>query len=196
MDLIQNVALAAGLAWGSGVRLYAVVLLTGLLGRCGWMTLPPSLTVLQDPLVLAAAGFMFLVEFLADKVPGFDSVWDAVHSFVRIPAGALLAAGAMGHLDPAWIAAAALLGGAVAGSAHLTKAGSRALINTSPEPFSNWAASAGEDVVAPLAVVAAINYPLVFLALLALFFVVAIWLLPKLFRALRSIFIKLRTVFA
>jgi hypothetical protein len=196
MDLIQNVALAAGLAWGSGVRLYAVVLLTGLLGRFGWMTLPPSLTVLQDPLVLAAAGLMFAVEFLADKAPGFDSVWDAVHSFVRIPAGALLAAGTMGHLDPAWIAAAALLGGAVAGSAHLTKAGSRALINTSPEPFSNWAASAGEDVVAPLAVVAAIDYPLVFLALLALFFVIAIWLLPKLFRALRTIFVKLRTVFS
>jgi hypothetical protein len=122
-------------------------------------------------------------EFVADKVPAFDSVWDAVHTFVRVPAGAFLAAAALGQADPVWVAVAAILGGAIASGTHLTKAGTRALINTSPEPFSNWTASVGEDLVVPAGLLAAIKLPLVFLGALAVFLIAAAWFLPKLVRA-------------
>ena len=188
MDPLHNVALAAGLAWASGIRLYAVLFLAGALAHSGYLALPSGLAVLSHPLVLGASGTMALAEFVADKVPAFDSAWDAVHTFIRVPAGAFLAAASLGQADPAWVAAAAILGGMIASGAHLTKAGSRALINTSPEPFSNWAASAAEDVLVPVGFLAALKAPLVFLAALGAFLLLALWLVPKLFRAVRRVF--------
>jgi hypothetical protein len=191
MDWLHSIALGAGLAWASGIRLYAVLVLAGAMARLGYLSLPPALEVLQHPLVMAAAGVMALGEFLADKVPAFDSVWDAVHTFIRVPAGAVLAAAALGQADPVWVMVAAIVGGAIASGAHLAKAGTRAVINTSPEPVSNWAASFGEDVLVPAGFLAAIKAPLVFLVLLAGFLAAAIWFVPKLFRALRRLLGKL-----
>jgi hypothetical protein len=191
MDWLHSIALGAGLAWASGIRLYAVLVLAGAMGRLGYLDLPPALEVLQHPLVMAAAGAMALGEFLADKVPAFDSVWDAVHTFIRVPAGAVLAAAALGQADPVWVMVAAIVGGAIASGAHLAKAGTRAVINTSPEPVSNWAASFSEDLLVPAGFLAAIKAPLVFLVLLAGFLAAAIWFVPKLFRALRRLLGKL-----
>lgn len=185
MDLIQQVALGAGLAWASGIRLYAVLFLAGLLARLGWLDLPAGLNLLTHDWVLAASGVMLAIEFLADKIPMLDSLWDGVHTFIRIPAGALLAVGAMGQMDPALMAVAAILGGAIATGSHATKTGTRALLNTSPEPFSNWGASFSEDAIAPAGLLLAIKFPLVFLALLAVFLVAVVWLIPKLWRGLR-----------
>src|SRR3569832_1618901 len=178
VEPLTAAALAGGLSWGSGIRLYMTLFIAGLFGRMGWLDLPPSLQALQATWVLGVTGILLVVEFLADKIPGIDSAWDAIHTFIRIPAGAILGAAAIGQIDPQWTTIAALLGGTVAAGAHLTKAGSRALINTSPEPFSNWAASFSEE-----AVVAG--------GLWAAFFHIAIWLLPKLWRGLRWVFHKL-----
>jgi hypothetical protein len=191
MDWLHSIALGAGLAWASGIRLYAVLFLAGAMAHFGYLDLPPALEVLRHPLVMAAAGVMALGEFLADKVPAFDSVWDAVHTFIRVPAGAVLAAAALGQADPVWVMVAAILGGAIASGAHLAKAGTRAVINASPEPVSNWAASFGEDLLVPAGFLAAIKAPLVFLVLLAGFLAAAIWFVPKLFRALRRLLGKL-----
>jgi hypothetical protein len=192
MDAIPEIALAAGLAWASGIRLYAVVFLAGLLGRFGYLELPPHLAVLENPVVLGVSGVMLVAEFIADKVPAFDSLWDAVHTFIRVPAGALLAAAALGEMDPVWVAIAAIVGGTIASTAHAAKAGSRALINTSPEPVSNWTASFAEDLLAPMGLWLAIQYPFLFLVLLVGFIALALWLLPKLWRGVRSIFRRLR----
>ena len=183
MDWLHEIALAAGLAWASGIRVYAALVVAGAAAHFGWLELPPALEVLKHPLVMGAAGVMALGEFVADKVPAFDSVWDAVHTFIRVPAGAFLAAAALGQADPVWIAVAAILGGAIASGTHLTKAGTRALINASPEPFSNWTASVGEDLVVPAGLLAAIKLPLVFLGALVVFLVAVAWFLPKLVRA-------------
>jgi len=146
-DTWQLVALAATLGFASGLRLYAVLFIIGMAGYLGWVDLPSGLAPLSHPLVLAASGFMCFVEFFADKIPGVDSVWDFVHTFIRIPAGAALAASVFGDSNAAATLAAAIVGGSLAAGSHLAKAGSRALINTSPEPFSNWSASLGEDGV-------------------------------------------------
>lgn len=191
MDTLQHVALAAGLAWGSGVRLYAVLFFAGALARMDYLDLPASLSLLAHPAVLGASGLMFCVEFFADKIPGFDSVWDAVHTFIRIPAGALLAALALADQDPALILAAGILGGGIATVTHLTKAGSRALINTSPEPFSNWGASFGEEALLAGGLWAAIMHPLAFLAALAVFIAAALWLAPRLWRGVRYVWERL-----
>lgn len=191
MDWLHEIALAAGLAWASGIRLYAVLLTAGAAAHFGYLDLPPALEVLEHPLVIGAAGVMALGEFVADKVPAFDSVWDAIHTFVRIPAGAFLAAAALGQADPVWIAVAAILGGVIATGTHATKAGARALINTSPEPFSNWAASLGEDLIVPVGLLAAINWPLVFLVALVVFLIAAAWLAPRLLRAAARLFRRL-----
>lgn len=143
--------------------------------------------MLAHPWVLGISGLLFVTEFFADKIPAVDTLWDAVHTFIRIPGGALLAAAAVAGGDPGLALAAGLLGGTVAAGAHLTKAGSRALINTSPEPFSNWAASFTEDAVSLGALWMALLHPLLFLGLLALFVLVALWLLPKLWRGLRRV---------
>lgn len=192
MEALASLATAAGLGWASGVRLYAVVFFLGLLQFFGIYTLPADLHTLGNPWVMGASGFMFLVEFLADKIPGFDSVWDAAHTFVRIPAGALLAAAAVAGGDASLGVAAAILGGAVAAGSHVTKASTRALINTSPEPMSNWTASFSEDALSLGAVWMALVYPLVLLALLVVFFILAIWLLPKIWRGLKRVLASIR----
>ena len=193
MDVLQSVALAAGLAWGSGIRLYAVLFLAGLMARLGYVELPPGLALLTHPAVLGASGFMFCIEFFADKVPGVDTLWDAAHTFIRIPAGALLAALSLADQDPALILAAAILGGTLASAVHLTKAGGRALINASPEPFSNWTASFGEEALLLGGLWTAFMHPLAFLAGLALFLLAALWLLPKIWRGLRVVRDRLRS---
>ena len=192
LESLGAIGTAAGLGWASGVRLYAVLFFLGLLQLTGVYTLPGDLQVLANPWAVGASGFMFLTEFLADKIPGFDSVWDALHTFVRIPAGALLAAAAVAGGDPGMGIAAGLLGGAVAASSHFTKASSRALINTSPEPFSNWAASFTEDIFSVAVLWAAIKFPLLVLGFVLLFVIFAIWLLPKLWRGLKRVFRTIR----
>jgi len=192
MDLLQSTALATGLAWASGFRLYAAVLLLGLLGRYDVVTLPSGLALLQDDWVLWVSGVLAVGEFLADKIPAFDSVWDALHTFVRIPAGSLLAWGVFHDATPAVQLAAALLGGVITSGTHLTKAGTRAIINTSPEPFTNWGASVGEDLTLLGGLYLIWNYPLAFLALLVLFLLLVVWLMPKLWRALRRVWRRLR----
>ncbi len=184
MDSLSQLALAGGLAWASGIRLYATILIVGLLGRYGYLHLPEPLLVLQHGWVLGAAAIMGLGEFLADKVPGFDSVWDALHTFIRIPAGAFLAWGAMGDSTPAVQMVAALVGGLITSGTHLAKSGGRAAINTSPEPFTNWTASAGEDGLVLGVLFLAIQHPLVLLVALAAFLLLLAWLLPKLLRFL------------
>jgi hypothetical protein len=192
MDLLDQTALAAGLAWASGIRLYAVLFFAGLMQRYGLLELPGSLQVLAHPWVLGASGFMLVAEFFADKVPLIDSAWDAAHTFIRIPAGALLAAASLGHADPVWVAMAAILGGSIAAGTHAAKAGSRAVINTSPEPLSNWTASVGEDLLVPAGLLMAVKLPLVFLALLALFLLGVMWMLPKLVRGVGRLFGRVR----
>lgn len=189
--LIQTIALTMGIAWASGINLYGAVAMLGLGGALGYIDLPPTLEVVQDPMVILAAAFMYCVEFMADKTPGVDSAWDALHTFIRIPAGAALAAGAAGDVTPALAIAAGLLGGSVTAATHATKAGSRVMINTSPEPFSNWAASLAEDVLVFAGLWAAIQHPVVFLAIFCLFLVLLCWLLPKLWRGIRLVFRKL-----
>lgn len=187
MSIVETVALSAGLAWASGIRLYLVLFLAGLLARLGYLELPEPLSVLSHPLVLGASGAMLVVEFIADKVPAIDSTWDALHTFIRIPAGAFLAAAALGTADPAWVAAAAILGGSIAAGAHLMKAGGRALINTSPEPISNMLASTTEDLLVPVGLFTAIVAPVAFLIGLAAFALLSAWLLPKLWRGIRGV---------
>ncbi|WP_347259396.1 DUF4126 domain-containing protein [Rudaea sp.] len=191
MEHLQQLALASGLAWASGIRLYAAIFIVGLMARLGYVHLPADLALLEHNWVLGASAIMLVAEFLADKVPGFDSIWDTVHTFIRIPLGALLAWGAMGDQGPALQMAAAVFGGAIAGSTHLAKAGARAAINTSPEPFTNWTASAGEDGLLLGGLWLVFAHPAAFLVLLALFLLLTIWLLPKVFRYLARIWRRL-----
>lgn len=185
MDLLQTIALSAGLAWASGLRLYLVVFLAGVLSHFGYLHLPPTLAVLTHPLVIAASGVMALAELVADKIPAFDSLWDSFQTFIRIPAGALLAAFAMGEVDPAWTVAAGLVGGTITAGTHFAKAGSRLAINASPEPFSNWLASFGEEGMVLGGLWAMLASPAVFLGLLALFMALAAYLLFRFGRVLR-----------
>jgi hypothetical protein len=187
LDTLQLVALAAALGWASGIRLYAVLFVVGAVGYLGWFDLPEHLLVLSHPMVMAASGFMLFAEFFADKIPGFDTVWDAVHTLVRIPAGAALAAAVFGDSPPAWTLTAAILGGTLAAGSHFTKAGARMLINTSPEPFSNWAASFGEELLVGVVIYFALAHPIAALVAVAALTALSIWLLPKLWRFVRSI---------
>jgi Domain of unknown function (DUF4126) len=191
MDAL-TLALITGLGWTSGVRFYAVMFFLGLMHRTDVYPLPGQLELLAHPWVMVVSGLLFSIEFFADKIPGLDSVWDAIHTFIRIPGGALLAAAAVAGSDPGLALAAGLLGGTIAAGAHFTKAGSRALINASPEPFSNWAASFTEDALSLGALWVALKYPLLFLGLLAAFILIALWLLPKLWRGIRRIAATLR----
>jgi hypothetical protein len=189
---LPELALAAALAWGAGLRLYAVLFLVGLAGHLGWVDLPAHLDMLAQPAVLAASGFMTLVEFSADKIPWLDSLWDAIHTFIRVPGGALLAAAVFGVSDASMAAVAAILGGTIAAGTHLTKAGGRAAINTSPEPFTNWAASFGEDMLVPAGLWLAVAHPVMFLVMLLLFAVAAVLLLGVVARGLVVVVRSLR----
>jgi Domain of unknown function (DUF4126) len=186
-DTLQLIALAAALGWASGVRLYAVLFIVGAMGYAGWFEIPEHLRVLSHPLVLCASGFMVAAEFFADKIPGFDSIWDLVHTVIRIPAGAALAASVFGDSPPAWMLASAILGGTLAAGSHFTKAAVRLAINTSPEPVSNWAASFGEDVLVATLLYLALAHPVALLIVLALLIVASLWLLPKLWRFIRAV---------
>ncbi len=194
METIDVIALTLGVAWASGINLYAVILVMGIMGAGGYTELPESLTILQDPMVLVAAGVMYFVEFFADKIPGVDSGWDAIHTFIRIPAGAMLAVGAAQGLEINQAAelAAALLGGSLAATSHLTKASTRLVINTSPEPVTNWTASIAEDLAVVGGLWTALNYPLLFIVFIVLFVLLAIWLLPKLWRVVKNIIATIR----
>ena len=168
LDTTQLFAIAAALGWASGLRLYLVVFLTGLAGRLGWVDLPPGLALLEQPLLLGASGVMLCVEFLADKIPGLDSVWDMVNTVIRIPAGALLAAAVFGGDHASWTLIAALMGGTLAATSHVAKASTRAAVNTSPEPFSNIGLSLLGDAAVPTMLWLAWEHPLWFFAALAL----------------------------
>ncbi len=187
-SLINTISLTMGAAWASGINLYATIFMLGILGANNVIALPPSLELLTNPLVIGAAGIMYFVEFFADKIPAVDSTWDAVHTFIRIPLGALLAAGAVGEVNPAVTTAAFLLGGTMAAGTHAAKAGTRVLINTSPEPFTNIAASVTEDVAVVGGLWTALNYPLVFIAFIVAFALFLIWALPKLWRGIKKVF--------
>jgi len=193
--LVSTIALTMGVSWASGINLYAALLVLGIGGSTGNIDLPPGLDVLADPMVILAAGVMYAAEFFADKVPGVDSSWDTIHTFVRIPAGALLAASAVGDVTPAFEIAAGIMGGGMAATSHVTKAGTRLLINTSPEPFTNWTASIAEDIAVFAGLWAALYNPTLFLGLMVLFFSLVIWLLPKIIRAARIMASKIAHFF-
>lgn len=187
LDTTQLLAIAAGLGWASGLRLYAVVFLTGMAGYLGWVDLPSGLKLLQSPVMLGASGLMLFVEFFADKIPGVDSVWDVIHTVVRIPAGAVLAASVFGADQASWAMAAALMGGTLAATSHVAKATTRAAVNTSPEPFSNIGMSLLGDSVVPVGLWLSWEHPTVFFVALAVALVVmvaAIWVFAKFLRVI------------
>jgi hypothetical protein len=192
MDITQTIALTMGVAWASGINLYAAIVMLGYLGSTGNIDLPPELQILTNPVVMLAAGVMYCIEFFVDKIPGVDTGWDLIQTFIRIPAGALLAAGAVGDVGTGSQLAAAITGGTLATGTHLVKTGGRVLINTSPEPFTNWFASVGEDISVIAGIWTALHHPLFFLLLLGLFIMVMSWLLPRIWRGIRSVFTRLR----
>jgi hypothetical protein len=194
-EIASIIALTMGAAWAAGINLYAAILVLGILGTTGNINLPPDLHILMDPLVLGAAGVMYAVEFFADKVPGVDNGWDALHTFIRIPAGALMAAGAVGDINPAVSLAAAILGGGIAAGTHVAKAGTRVIINTSPEPFSNIAASLAEDITVIFGLWMALQHPWFFIILIVVFLVFLVWMLPKIWRAIKTIFSRIARFF-
>lgn len=192
MDMPGLMALAAALGWASGLRLYAVVFLAGLAGASGWVALPPGLAVLQHPAVLMVSGFLLLVEFFVDKVPWLDSLWDGIHAFIRVPAGAMLAASVFGANDASMAVVAGLLGGSLSATALATKMTARAAANVSPEPFSNWGLSFFEDGIVVAALWLAVQHPVWFAAALAVTLALSVLLLVVLFKFLRAV---LRRVF-
>ena len=198
MDQLASIAIAGGLAWASGLRLYIVLFFIGLVGHFHWFdwSLPSYLQVLSHPLVIGTSGLLVLIETFADKIPGIDSIWDAIHTFIRIPAGALLAAGVIGADDgAAWAIVAGLLGGTITAGTHFMKSGGRAAINTSPEPVSNWVASLTEEAAVVSGLWLAFAHPIIFIGLLMLFILFAIWLIPKLWRFIKFAIAKIAGLF-
>lgn len=191
MDVVHVIALSMGAAWASGINLYATLFMLGYMSTTGNIVLPPELSVVANPMVMAAAGFMYCVEFFADKIPGVDSGWDSIHTFIRIPAGAMLASSAVGDVTPAVELTAALLGGSLAAGSHATKSGTRLLINTSPEPVTNWTASISEDLLVIGGLWTALNHPLLFIIGLIAFIILMIWLLPRLWRLIKLLLQKI-----
>jgi len=187
LDTPQLLAIAAALGWASGLRLYLVVFLTGAAGRFGWVDLPSGLQLLQHPAMLGASGFMLFLEFFADKIPGVDTLWDLVHTLVRIPAGAALAASVFGADHATWATVAALLGGTLAATSHVAKATTRAAVNTSPEPFSNIGMSLLGDGFVPIVLWLSWAHPVVFVAVLLLSIAVAVALIVVLGKFLRAL---------
>jgi Domain of unknown function (DUF4126) len=194
MSLISTLAFAMGSAWVSGLNLYAAVATLGLLGRFAGLGLPGDLAVVTNWWVIGVASALYVVEFLADKIPLVDSAWDAIHTFIRVPAGAALAAASFGDFSPAVQVIAFLLGGGLALSSHGTKATARAAINTSPEPVTNIAASLAEDGVAIGATLLAAYYPVLLLVLVGIAVIISIIILPKIIRFLRRVFGRVRAL--
>ncbi len=194
-QLIATIALTMGTAWAAGINLYATIAVLGYLGVTGNIVLPEQLQILQNPMVIGAASLMYVVEFFADKTPGVDTGWDTIHTFIRIPAGVMLAAGAVGEVNPAVVIVAGILGGTISATSHSIKAGSRILINTSPEPFSNWTASVFEDLAVLAGLWTALHHPQTFLGLFCLFILLAIWLLPRIWQGIKALFRSIKTFF-
>ncbi len=192
IGLPHLLALAAALGWASGMRLYATVFIVGLAGRVGWLPLPAGLEVLEHPAVMTVAGLLMVVEFFADKIPGIDSLWDVLHTVIRIPAGAALAAAALGADSQTWAVVAALMGGALAATSHAAKAGTRAAANSSPEPFSNIALSLAGDAMVPTLLWLSWAHPFAFFCVLALLVLLAALLIRLTFRLLRGLVRKIR----
>jgi hypothetical protein len=192
MGTLEALSLAMGTAWTSGINLYATIAALGIAGQMDMIQLPPDLQILTHPMVIAVACVMYLIEFFADKVPYVDSGWDALHTFIRVPAGAVLAARSLGDMNPALELGALLAGGTVALAAHGTKATARLAINASPEPFSNWLASITEDVVVFGSIWMMFNHPIIMLTLVLVFLALLVWLTPKLFRMAKRGFHALR----
>ncbi len=196
LDMPSLLALAAALGWASGFRLYAVVFLVGGMGALGWLALPAGLQVLQHPAVLLVSGLLLSVEFFADKVSFIDSAWDALNVFIRIPGGALLAAGVFGADNATMGVVAGLLGGSLAATSLATKMTARAALNTSPEPFSNGLASLFEDGLVLAVVWLATQHPLWFGAALVVMVVLSVLLLVVLFKFLRAVWRRVSSVFS
>ena len=188
---LPELAMSAAMAWGAGLRLYLVVFVVGMLGKFGYVPLPETLKILTNPIVLGAAGFMSFIEFFADKIPWLDSLWDAVHTFLRIPAGAALAAGMLGDSGEGVAMAAAIIGGTLTAGTHFGKAGTRAAVNTSPEPFTNIGVSVAEDAAVAGGLATAMTHPFIFLALLLAFVVALLFLIRFIFRGVSAILGKL-----
>ncbi|SFL66281.1 DUF4126 domain-containing protein [Nitrosomonas communis] len=193
--LMATLALTMGASWASGINLYAVMLVLGLGGATDNINLPAELSVLENPLVIGTAAVMYVVQFFIDKIPGLDSAWDTLHTFVRIPAGAMLAAGTVGDVSPAMEIAAGILGGGVAATSHATKTGTRLMLNTTPEPVTNWSASISEDLLVLGGLWTALNHPILFLILFIIFIGLAIWLLPKLWKFIRGVLLRIGRFF-
>ena len=192
MGTLEALSLALGTAWSSGINLYATVAALGIAGRAEMIKLPADLQVLMHPAVIAVACVMYVIEFFADKVPYVDSGWDVLHTFIRVPAGAILAARSLGDMNPALELVALLGGGAVALAAHGTKATTRLAINASPEPFSNWFASVTEDLAVLGGIWMIFNHPVLMLIMVLSFLALVAWLAPKLFRLAKRGFQALR----
>lgn len=185
---IQQISTALGVSWASGINLYATLLVMGFMHNTEAITLPEGIAYVAHPMVMIAAGVMFCLEFFADKTPGLDTAWDGLHTFIRIPAAVVMAYGAADGMGPVVELSSALFGGTLAATSHATKAGTRVLINTSPEPVSNWVASFTEDLVVIGGVWTALTHPYIFLCFLGLFILLAIWLLPRIWRGIKRIF--------
>lgn len=196
MDFISTLAIGLGASWVSGIRLYAAVATLGLLGRFANLKLPGELDVVTNGWVIGVALFLFVVEFIADKIPVVDSVWDMIHTFIRIPAGAVIAATAFGDFDRSVQVIALLVGGGLALSSHGTKAATRALINTSPEPVSNVVVSLAEDVLVIVAIVLALFLPVLVFFVIGAGLAVSLWLLPRVIRFFRSVCLRVRRLFS
>jgi hypothetical protein len=196
MDFISTLAVSMGASWVSGINLYATVATLGLLSRFAHLKLPGDLDVVTNWWVIGVALFLFVIEFIADKIQLVDSVWDIIHTFIRIPAGAVLAATAFGDFDRSVQVIALLLGGGLALSSHGTKAAARALINTSPEPVSNIVVSLSEDLLAVVTVVAAVFLPVVVFLIIAAGLIFSFWLLPRVIRFFRKVYQSIRGFFS
>jgi Domain of unknown function (DUF4126) len=195
-DLITTLGTAMGSAWLSGINLYATVVTLGVLERYQLVKLPGGLDLLGEWWVIGLAGVLYAVEFVADKIPAVDTAWDALHTFIRVPAGAILAASAFAEFDPVVKIAATILGGGIALSSHGTKAATRLAANTSPEPVSNITLSLGEDALTFGSAILMAFYPVAILIVVIIFLIFSLWLLPKIFRALRRLFMRVRSIFA
>lgn len=195
VDWLPTMATAMGSAWLSGINLYATVVTLGLLQRFQWVKLPGELNMLGEWWVIGVAGAFYLIEFVADKIPAVDSAWDAIHTFIRVPAGAILAATAVADFDPAVKMAAMLVGGTLALGSHGTKAATRLAANTSPEPFSNIGLSLIEDVFAIGSTILLAFYPVLILVLIVIFVIVSLWIVPKILRALRRLLSRFKHLF-
>lgn len=188
MEWFSTLSLALGSAWTSGINLYATVTVLGLIQKFGFAKLPGGLDVLDNWAIIGVAGFLYLVEFFADKIPYIDSVWDVVHTFIRVPAGVIVAYAATEQLDPSIYIPAALLGGGLAFGSHGTKAAVRVGANLSPEPVSNWVLSIVEDVIAFVGTILAVFAPLLIAIVLILFVIFFFWFFPKIVRGMRRVF--------